>query len=64
MRLTNDEEVLQEISIKTFKYGAKAKLARRLEIEPSRLREILAGCRPITPQLAAVFGYTPKWVKN
>lgn len=68
MRPVNDEEVLRDIERRsdwrTQGWGAGDRLARDLDVDPSHLRQVKSGTRPISRKMATRLGWVLKWVKS
>jgi addiction module HigA family antidote len=53
---THPGEIFNEEIVKPRGYGAQSDIARRMGITLTRLREILAGTRPVSPESAVLMG--------
>ena len=63
MRPVNDEEVLRELDRRTQGRGNGSRMAEKLGMSPSHLRQIKSGRRSLTRKVAEGLGWELQWVR-
>lgn len=60
----NEEEVLMALDSAGSVYGGIARIARKADMDPARIRVIKSGAQGMCQKLASALGYRLKWVRE
>lgn len=64
IRPVNDEEIIQELFVRTRIWGSQKKLANEIDMDENHLRSMVSGNQALHPKVAAALGYELRWVKK